>query len=68
MARGHQKLQSQAKAQEKNAKMKKAQGHSVKDQKDAAAKALVFACVICRVRIKKNSFLIILPAIYWKKY
>jgi hypothetical protein len=51
MARGHQKLQSQAKAQEKNAKLKKAQGHSVKDQKDAAAKALVFACVICRVRM-----------------
>ncbi|CAB3372338.1 Hypothetical predicted protein [Cloeon dipterum] len=49
MARGHQKIQSQAKAQEKQAKMKKQQGHSASDQQKAAAKALVFACAICKV-------------------
>ncbi|CAB3372337.1 zinc finger protein 706-like [Cloeon dipterum] len=48
MARGHQKIQSQAKAQEKQAKMKKQQGHSASDQQKAAAKALVFACAICK--------------------
>lgn len=40
MARGQQKLQSQAKAQEKQAKAKKQQGHSLSDQKAAAQKAL----------------------------
>lgn len=49
MARGHQKLQSQAKAQEKAAAQKKQQGHSAKDQKKAAQKALVHNCVICKV-------------------
>lgn len=49
MARGHQKLQSQAKAQEKNAKMKKQQGHSATDQKKAALKALGISCAICKV-------------------
>lgn len=49
MARGHQKLQSQAKTQEKTAKAKKQQGHSATEQKKAAQKALVFACAVCKV-------------------
>lgn len=49
MARGHQKLQSQAKAQEKAAKMKKQSGHSANDQKKAAQKALVISCAVCKV-------------------
>lgn len=49
MARGQQKLQSQAKAQEKQAKTKKQQGHSAAEQKKAAQKALVHACVVCKV-------------------
>lgn len=52
MARGHQKLQSQAKTQEKTAKAKKQQGHSATEQKKAAQKALVHACVVCKVSIK----------------
>jgi hypothetical protein len=48
MARGQQKLQSQAKAQEKNAKAKKAAGHSLSEQKKAAQKALSFQCVVCK--------------------
>lgn len=49
MARGQQKLQSQAKAAEKLSKMKKQQGHSATDQKKAAQKALVHVCVVCKV-------------------
>lgn len=49
MARGHQKIQSQAKAQEKQAKMKKQQGHNANEQKKAAQKALVFVCAVCKV-------------------
>lgn len=49
MARGHQKIQSQAKAQEKAAKMKKQAGHSAGDQKKAAQKALVISCAVCKV-------------------
>jgi len=48
MARGQQKLQSQAKAKEKQAKMTKQQGHSLGDQKKAAAKALQFVCSVCK--------------------
>uniref|UniRef100_A0A6B2ELU5 Small EDRK-rich factor-like N-terminal domain-containing protein n=1 Tax=Phlebotomus kandelakii TaxID=1109342 RepID=A0A6B2ELU5_9DIPT len=48
MARGHQKLQSQAKAQEKVAKQKKQQGHSANEQKKAAQKALVHVCSVCK--------------------
>lgn len=51
MARGHQKLQSQAKTQEKTAKLKKQQGHSATEQKKAAQKALVISCTICKVNI-----------------
>lgn len=49
MARGQQKLQSQAKAAEKLSKLKKQQGHSATDQKKAAQKALVHVCVVCKV-------------------
>lgn len=49
MARGQQKVQSQAKAAEKQAKMKKQQGHSANEQKKAAQKALIHACSICKV-------------------
>jgi 4F5 protein related disordered region len=44
MARGQQKIQSQQKAAEKTAKAKKQQGHSLADQKAAAAKALAIIC------------------------
>ena len=47
MARGHQKLQSQQKNAKKQAEMKKAKGH---DQKTAAKAALVFTCLVCKVR------------------
>ena len=49
MARGHQKAQSQAKAQEKAAKMKKQQGHNANEQKKAAEVALKSKCSICMV-------------------
>lgn len=49
MARGQQKLQSQAKAAERAAKVKKQQGHSSTDQKKAAQKALVHVCAVCKV-------------------
>lgn len=52
MARGHQKLQSQAKAQEKQAKLKKQQGHNANEQKKAAQKALVHSCAVCKVITK----------------
>lgn len=51
MARGQQKVQSQQKAAEKSAKLKKQQGHSANEQKKAAQKALVHICVICKVYI-----------------
>ena len=50
MARGQQKIQSQQKAAEKQAKMKKQAGHSVADQKKAAAVALKAKCSVCMVR------------------
>jgi len=52
MARGQQKIQSQAKAAEKSAKMKKQQGHSANEQKKAAQKALVHVCSVCKVSIE----------------
>jgi len=45
MARGHQKIQSQQKNAEKQAKMKKSQGS---DQKKAAAAALTYVCAVCK--------------------
>jgi hypothetical protein len=49
MARGQQKLQSQAKAAEKLAKQKKQQGHNANLQKKAAQAALVHVCSVCKV-------------------
>ncbi|GJQ85000.1 hypothetical protein Trydic_g3662 [Trypoxylus dichotomus] len=51
MARGQQKLQSQARAAEKEAKVKKQQGHNAKDQKKAAQKALIYVCAICKAQM-----------------
>lgn len=56
MARGQQKLQSQAKAQERLAKQKKQQGHSSTDQKKAAQKALVHVCSVCKVNVCSFSY------------
>ena len=53
MARGHQKIQSQQKAAEKQAKLKKQQGHSANDQKKAAMVALKSSCAVCKVRKEK---------------
>ena len=47
MARGQQKIQSQAKAQKKSEGKNK--GHNLHEQKKAAAKALVHACPVCKV-------------------
>ena len=49
MARGHQKIQSQQKAQEAAAKRKKQEGHSAADQKKAASAALKASCSVCKV-------------------
>lgn len=46
MARGQQKIQSQQKNAEKQAKLKKA---GATDQKKSAAAALVFQCSVCKV-------------------
>ncbi|XP_076808712.1 zinc finger protein 706-like [Clavelina lepadiformis] len=43
MARGHQKIQSQKKNQEKQSKQKKTTDH-----KSAAKKALIHTCPVCR--------------------
>lgn len=51
MARGQQNIQSQNKAVEKAAKLKKQQGHSANDQKKAAQKALVHACSVCKAQM-----------------
>uniref|UniRef100_A0A224Y4Z8 Small EDRK-rich factor-like N-terminal domain-containing protein n=2 Tax=Panstrongylus TaxID=65342 RepID=A0A224Y4Z8_9HEMI len=51
MARGQQKIQSQAKAAERAAKQKKQQGHNANSQKKAAQKALVFACAVCKAQM-----------------
>ncbi|TKR81296.1 hypothetical protein L596_015189 [Steinernema carpocapsae] len=48
MARGHQKIQSQAKNQKKQDAMKKGQGT---DQKTAALKALVHKCSVCMAQM-----------------
>lgn len=49
MARGQQKLQSQAKAQKKADAHKK--GHNLHEQKKAAAKALVHSCPVCKAQM-----------------
>ncbi len=55
MARGHQKIQSQVKAQEKQAKLKKQQGHSATDQKKAAQAGLKATCSVCKVNMFEMS-------------
>ena len=50
MARGQQKIQSQQKAAEKAAKLKKMQGQSLKDSKATAAAGLKAKCTVCMVR------------------
>ena len=54
MARGHQKIQSQQKAQEAAAKRKKQEGHSSADQKKAASAALKASCSVCKVSWNKQ--------------
>jgi len=66
MARGQQKIQSQAKAAEKSAKLKKQQGHSANDQKKAAQKALVHVCTVCKVKIFVIHDYFVASNIYWK--
>ena len=51
MARGQQKIQSQQKNAERQAKLKKAQS-----SKRAENKALVYSCTVCRVSIFFLSF------------
>jgi len=51
MARGHQKIQSQQKAAEKQAKLKKQSGHSANDQKKAAQVALKASCSVCKAQM-----------------
>jgi hypothetical protein len=51
MARGQQKIQAQAKANEKAATIRKQAGHSAADNKKTAAAGLKFACTVCKVRI-----------------
>ena len=46
MARGQQKIQAQQKNAAKQAKLKKGQSHE--SQKEAAKKALVYSCPVCR--------------------
>jgi len=48
MARGQQKIQSQQKNAEKQAKLKKG---SAADQKKAAAAALVYTCTVCKAQM-----------------
>ena len=48
MARGHQKIQSQKKNQEKQAKLNKGKGV---DHKASALKALVHSCPVCRAQM-----------------
>lgn len=54
MARGHQKIQAQAKANEAAAKRKKQEGHSSADSKKTAAAGLKASCSVCKVRRDKK--------------
>ena len=53
MARGLQAQQSQAKAAEKAAKLKKQAGNSKHDNAKTAAAGLKFTCTVCRSRVAK---------------
>jgi len=48
MARGQQKIQSQQKNAEKQAKLKKA---AAGDQKKSAAAALIYTCSVCKAQM-----------------
>jgi len=48
MARGQQKIESQQKAAEKAAKLKKIGGQSAAKNKEIAAKGLKWSCVVCK--------------------
>jgi len=48
MARGQQKIQSQQKAAEKAAKLKKQQGQSKKDNEKSAMAGLKSSCSVCK--------------------
>jgi len=48
MARGQQKIQSQQKAAEKAAKLKKQAGNSKQDNAKTAAAGLKCVCVVCK--------------------
>jgi len=48
MARGQQKIQSQQKAAEKAAKLKKQQGNSLADNKKTAMAGLKASCQVCK--------------------
>jgi small-conductance mechanosensitive channel len=51
MARGQQKIQAQAKANEKAATIRKQAGHSAADNKKTAAAGLKFACTVCKAQM-----------------
>jgi len=48
MARGQQKIQAQQKANEKAAKLKKAAGNNVHDNKKTAMAGLKIQCDVCK--------------------
>jgi len=51
MARGQQKIQSQQKAAEKAAKLKKQAGQSLKESKATAAAGLKASCSVCKAQM-----------------
>jgi len=51
MARGQQKIQSQQKAAEKAAKLKKMSGQSAAQNKACAAVALKHICTVCKAQM-----------------
>ena len=51
MAQGQQKIQSQQKAAEKAAKLKKMQVQTLKDSKNAAAAGLKVSCNVCKAQM-----------------
>ena len=68
MARGHQKIQSQQKAQEAAAKRKKQEGHSASAQKNAAAAALKASCQVCKVIKAVNVYRLPIKTFSWHNF
>ena len=60
MARGQQKIQAQAKANEKAAKLKKAAGNSKAENLKTAQAGLKSSCKVCMVR----KYLVIFPFLW----